>query len=918
MDANISREIIEKAVDELAYRNKKALKYLLLDSILRRYPEDPSLPLDEKISADDLIREVWDTGGDPQAIANRRKNFNSIKSAINSDLKRLYKEGKNPSGVIIGPENNFIMSDEAREALLATLAQTAGNGSLSALDQLAQMMNTLKQILSDEDIIDSNNPDDALSQIHRLLRGISEKLGIDQEVEDAREGVAVRQAEEGEDAELIASPEADGAGKGGDAEAAGKALLGDGGVSDEDVEIVEEEWDDEEDVELIEDDEELEGLDEENVEELEDEIIEDELVEDSEDIEEVDSREGEGASEEEGEAGNEGAAEEDIDGESLEFVELDEDVELIDEETLEEEESEDLEDDGGIVEDLEDIGKDGAGEKGDGPEKEDGDGLGEGETGDEDLEIVELDQDEELVGEETLGEEETGDEDLEIVELDQDEELEVEDVEEGEEEEGEEVGEPDADLKLEELDDDVEIIDADALEYEDFEEAPEAIEGDDDYEIVELDDDEELVDMEDLKEEAALDDDVEVVDAPEDDFEEIDEPEDDAAIVEDEIDEDVEELEDDLENVEVMDDEEELEEVEEVEEVEEALSDEEGEPTEGDGFGDGDLEEEDEEEYEEVGLLDDDEELEILDDDMELEEVEEAPKQGSVEPTMGALGADDSLEVEEDKARVLAEQFDGFLGSMEKAYNQYLLIPEGRYVVGCKSPGKGDRPRQKIDMPPFYMGKFPVTNALFEIFVEKTGYITTAEEKGYSMVYKSRFERITDPRTGKTHVRYNQSRSCEKVEGANWYQPLGPGSTLYRKRNHPVVQVSRRDAIAFAAWTGKKLPGEDEWEAAARTQKGLIYPWGSEWEEGRANTEEARIGDTCPVEHLSNTNALNISGMAGNILEWTADLADSDKSEFFVVKGSSWISSPPAPLYARTFCKGSETSNILGFRCVAI
>ncbi|SHK04541.1 Formylglycine-generating enzyme, required for sulfatase activity, contains SUMF1/FGE domain, partial [Desulfatibacillum alkenivorans DSM 16219] len=515
-------------------------------------------------------------------------------------------------------------------------------------------------------------------------------------------------------------------------------------------------------------------------------------------------------------------------------------------------------------------------------------------------------------------EKEAGGEDLEIVELDEDEDLEVEDVEEGEGEEGEgeegeEVGEPDADVRFEDLDDDVEIIDTDELEYEDIEEEPESIEEDDDVEIVELDDDEELVDVEDWEgDEAALDDDVEIVDAPEDGLEEIDELEDDADIVEDGIDADVEELEGDLEDVEGMDDDEEL------EEVEEALSDEEGEPTEGDGFGDGDVEEEDEEEFEEVGFLDDDEELEILDDDMDLEEVEEAPEQGAMEPSMGALGADDSLEVEEDKARVLAEQFDGFLGSMEKAYNQYLLIPEGRYVVGCKSPGKGDRPRQKIDMPPFYMGKFPVTNALFEIFVEKTGYTTTAEEKGYSMVYKSRYEKITDPRTGKTHVRYNQSRSCEKVEGANWYQPLGPGSTLYRKRNHPVVHVSRRDAIAFAAWTGKKLPGEDEWEAAARTIKGLIYPWGSEWEEGRANTEEAKIGDTCPVEHLPNTNALNISGMAGNILEWTADLADSDKPEVFVVKGSAWISSPPAPLYARTFCKGSETSNILGFRCVAI
>ncbi|SHL53466.1 hypothetical protein SAMN02745216_05306, partial [Desulfatibacillum alkenivorans DSM 16219] len=334
MDANISREIIEKAVDELAYRNKKAPKYLLLDSIIRRYPEDPSLSLDEEISADDLIREVWDTGEDPQAIANRRKNFNSIKSAINSDLKRLYKEGKNPSGVIIGPENNFIMSDEAREALLATLAQTAGDGSLSALDQLAQMMNTLKQILSDEDIIDSSNPDDALSQIHRLLKGISEKLGIDQEGEDSKEGIAVRQAEEGEEAEPIASPDAhsDGHERKGESKDGGEALSGQGPESNEGIKIVEEELEDDADLEDVE------------------ELIEEELEEaiEGESEEELEEAEGD---------------------EDLEIVELDEDEELVDEITWEDEEPEDIEDEEDIVKDLEEAGEDGAGEEGEGLEE---------------------------------------------------------------------------------------------------------------------------------------------------------------------------------------------------------------------------------------------------------------------------------------------------------------------------------------------------------------------------------------------------------------------------------------------------------------------------------------------------------------------------------------------------------------------
>ena len=1004
MDTIIGRDTIQMAMEDLAYRNKKAPKYLLLDAIIKRYPEDPSLPLETEIPSDNLIMEVWDTGGDPSTIANRRKNFNSIKSAINADLKLLYKEGKNPSGIIIGPENTFVMSDEAREQLLASLARTAGEGSLSALDQLAQMMGLLKQILSDEEIIDPKKSDGALSQIHRLLKNISQKLGLDQEDEGADEGgISSKNAKtDNDNTQTEFNEEDEKAGDNSGEENEGILVLED--ELDEDFEDIKDEEELEEnlgtaeedygalgmkdgggDAEILDDDEDMEIIEldpDEELEDLEDvELGEEDPVKDAMDRE-LDGGgdgwdKGTGLSEE-----DDGAMDMEDGGGDAEILDDDEDMEII--ELDPDEELEDLEDvelgEEDPMEDAMDRDLDGGGDgwdKGTGlPEEDDGamdmeDGGGDAEIldDDEDMEIIELDPDEELedLEDAELGEEDpmedamdrdldgggdgwdkgTGlpegddgamdmeggggdaeilddDEDMEIIELDPDEELEdLEDAELGEEDPMEDAmdrvldgggdgwdkgtglpGEDDGAMDMEDagqngdiLDDDDEDMEIIELDPDEELEDLEIIEEDDDLETIEVDEAEELKDMEDVRGDE-IEDDV----LPEEDFEE----------VEEELEDISEDREESLEEVDLVDD-------EEIEEID------------ADSFGEDDLEEEGglndndedmdsdvEEDFEEVGFLEDDEELEILEDDQELEEVEEEPEQAPLEPSMGALGADPSLEQEPDTARILAEQFDGFLGSMEKHYNQYLLIPEGTYVVGAKSPGKGDRPIQKIDMTPFYMGKYPVTNALFEIFVEKTGYITTAEERGYGMVYTSRYEKIKDSKTGKIIVKFSQSRGCEKVEGANWYQPWGPGSTLYRKRNHPVVQVSRRDAIAFAAWTGKKLPSENEWEAAARTQKGLIYPWGNEWEDGKSNTEESKIGDTCPVELFTNTNSLNISGMVGNILEWTTDLADISKPEIFIVKGSSWVSSSPAPLHTRTLCKNSETSNILGFRCVAI
>jgi formylglycine-generating enzyme required for sulfatase activity len=276
------------------------------------------------------------------------------------------------------------------------------------------------------------------------------------------------------------------------------------------------------------------------------------------------------------------------------------------------------------------------------------------------------------------------------------------------------------------------------------------------------------------------------------------------------------------------------------------------------------------------------------------------------------------------------------------------LIPGGAFLMGSADPegwpADGEGPVREVTLQPFHIDATCVTNEQFNDFVDATHYKTEAERLGWSFVFhlflsREQLARVTQRVAG--------SEWWCHVEGATWRHPEGPGSNIKQRWSHPVVQVSWNDALAYAAWAGKRLPTEAEWECAARG--GLVqkrYAWGDELTPGgrhqcniwqgvfptQNTAEDGHVG-TAPAKSFK-ANGYGLYNVAGNVWEWCHDWFSRDfhltgprsdpvgppEGQGKVIRGGSYLCHHSYCNRYRVDARSSNTPDSatgnMGFRCV--
>lgn len=276
--------------------------------------------------------------------------------------------------------------------------------------------------------------------------------------------------------------------------------------------------------------------------------------------------------------------------------------------------------------------------------------------------------------------------------------------------------------------------------------------------------------------------------------------------------------------------------------------------------------------------------------------------------------------------------------------DKMVYIPGGEFLMGTNAKegfvSDGEGPVRKVKVNSFLIDSYAVTNAEFQEFIKATGYITEAEQFGWSYVF---YGFLSPKLSNQVRQVVNTPWWCG-VKGAYWYQPEGPNSTIVERMDHPVVHVSWNDTLVYCNWAGKRLPTEAEWEFAARgglEQK--MYPWGDEltpngehhcniWQ-GQfpyKNTKEDGFAGTAPAKSFP-PNGYGLYNVSGNVWEWCSDWFIHERGgrtnpkgpstgETKIMRGGSYMCHQSYcnryRVAARTSNTPDSSSGHLGFRCV--
>jgi formylglycine-generating enzyme required for sulfatase activity len=143
------------------------------------------------------------------------------------------------------------------------------------------------------------------------------------------------------------------------------------------------------------------------------------------------------------------------------------------------------------------------------------------------------------------------------------------------------------------------------------------------------------------------------------------------------------------------------------------------------------------------------------------------------------------------------------------------------------------------------------------------------------------------PVTNAEYARFLRASGYSPAQTANFLKHWQHGAVPAGLGNHPVVYVDLDDARAYAAWAGKRLPTEAEWQHAAQGDSELEYPWGAKMYPGCCNNGET--GGTTPVDAFPDGRSpYGIADLCGNVWELTESERSDGRTRFGILKGGSF------------------------------